>query len=202
MSRAPLQIAGQPLEAVRARLEPLLQEGDLIFLDTDRYLFKRVAEATGGWTSHVGTVFREAGGWVVYESTFPLSRRTPLAAYLRRTTGARLAVMRLEGGLDGAQRERLRAAAARRLGRLYHWGFDLDSRRQFCSKYVHEVFREALGVTLGRVETFDGLMRRNPRRARRFWRLWYLGRIPLGRRTLSPQSLLEDPRLEAVLESR
>jgi hypothetical protein len=84
------------------------------------------------------------------------------------------------------------------MGRWYHLGFNYDSRRMFCSKFVHEVFREALGVEIGTVQTFGELLECKPDQALGFWKLWFFGRIPWTRRTVTPASQLASPLLQAV----
>jgi hypothetical protein len=74
-------------------------------------------------------------------------------------------------------------------------GFNLASRRQFCSRFVREVIQEATGIAPGNVETFESLLKRNPQHGLSFWRLWFFGRIPWQRETVTPASLLESPHL-------
>jgi len=109
-------------------------------------------------------------------------------------------VARLQDPLDSRQRNRIAAAARRRSGVLYDTGFDLHSRRQFCSRYVREVLMEATGTAVGDVESFFSLLARNPDADLRFWRLWYFGRIPWSRQTVTPASLLASPRLRTVFD--
>ncbi|MDB5815614.1 MAG: hypothetical protein JWN23_2731 [Rhodocyclales bacterium] len=88
-----------------------------------------------------------------------------------------------------------------RLGILYHPGFKLRSKRQFCSKFVHEVYAEALAEELGSIETFDELLRKNPAVPTGFWRLWFFGRIPWSRETITPTSLYRSPRMRTIADS-
>lgn len=87
------------------------------------------------------------------------------------------------------------------MGRLYGLGFDFDSRWMYCSKFVHRIYREALGLDLGRIQTFRELLDENPGANLNFWRFWYFGRIPWERRTLTPESLYQDEQLFTAFES-
>jgi len=98
------------------------------------------------------------------------------------------------------ERQRLVAAADRRLGRFYDTGFNLRSRRQFCSRYVREVLREATGTEVGEVETFQQLLARRPGTRLGFWKLWYFGSIPWQRETVTPASVLASPALRVVFD--
>lgn len=177
--------------------------GDLVFTRIDVLPFREVAAATGTWTNHVGIVVGRDGGMpVVAESTFPWSRQTPLPAFIARSEAGRVAVLRLPGGWDAAAEGRLRAAAQRRLGVLYDTGFNLDSPRQFCSRFVQEVVLEARGQPLGQVQTLAELFALHPQARLGFWRAWYLGQIPWQRRTVTPASLLQDPTLQTVFDGQ
>ncbi len=180
-------------------LLPEVRVGDLVFIRVSARPFLEVARATVSWTNHVGIVIDVDGTEPrVAESTFPFARITPLSRFLRRSERGRHQLARLVAPLDDAQRERLRAAALRRLGTLYDTGFNLHSRRQFCSRFVREVIAEATAIEVGDVETFATLVARNPGARLGFWRCWYFGRIPWQRRTVSPASLLRSGHLRVI----
>jgi len=88
-----------------------------------------------------------------------------------------------------------------RLNQYYHLGFDFDSKRQFCSKFVYLTFKEALGVELGKIQTLKELLEENPQASVNFWRCWYLGFIPWERKTITPASQLHDPQLNTVFST-
>lgn len=181
---------------------PVLRDGDLIFVAAPHRLFRGVARATGSPASHVGIAFHSAkAGWLVAESGIPVCRYRRLSRFIGRSEGGWFAVRRLRRPLSPAEVAALRGACDARMGIAYHTGFRYDSPRMFCSKFVHEVYREALGIEVGEVETFGELLARNPDESLGFWRLWFFGRIPWQRRTLTPASQLRSPVLQAVFES-
>ena len=83
---------------------------------------------------------------------------------------------------------------------FYDTGFDAHSHRQFCSRYVREVLLQAVGVEVGRVETFQALLASAPQADVGFWRVWYFGSIPWQRETVTPASVLRTPGLAAVFD--
>lgn len=197
-----LLLKGGTLEQAMRRLNAVLQPGDLIFVERRGWLHRQVAKATDSWTSQVGLVLRdEDGRWVVYEAGVPLVRRVALERFIRRTRGNRFAVRRLIPQPRGEQLERLAGAAERCVGRFNTLGFDYDSRQLFGPKLIHDVYREALGRELGQITTLGDLRHQLSPSTLRFWRFWYLGAIPWQRRTITPDSLFNDPGLETVLES-
>jgi hypothetical protein len=175
--------------------------GDLVFIRIRIPPFTAIASATGTWTNHVGIVvdFNDRGP-VIAESRIPLSRFTPLSMYLRRSEAGRVAILRLPRRLTPDESKRVRAAAHSRLRRLYDTGFNVDSRRQFCSKFVREVLEDACGKSLGAISTFGELLTRHPESNLRLWKLWYFGRIPWSRRTITPGSLYFDPALQIAFD--
>jgi ribosomal protein S18 len=194
----------EPSESLRlAELAPRLEIGDLVFIRIPALPFRLVAKATLSWTNHVGVVVEVVNGQpMIGESTVPFSRVSPLSRFVARSERGRVAVSRLPTPLTEAQRRKLADAVKARSGVLYDSGFDIASRRQFCSRYVREVVGEATGVELGEVESFATLLHRNPTTDLTFWRIWYFGVIPWQRRTVTPASLLEDPRLVPVFDGR
>lgn len=194
--------ATEPAATTVRALAPSLNVGDVVFIRVAARPFREVAAATGSWTNHVGIVTDVSGEEpLIAESTFPLSRTTKLSKFVARSEAGRVAVARLKVPLTSEQQQHIVAAAERRRGVFYDTGFDLHSRRQFCSRYVREVVAEATGIRLGEVETFATLLSRQPRTELGFWRLWYFGQIPWQRETVTPASLLHSAELVPVFDS-
>ena len=142
------------------RLHPGLAVGDVIFTSVSAKPFREVAAATDSWTNHVGIVLAIDGkAPLIGESTFPFSRTTSLSKFIARSQNGRYAVARLKTDLSPDEQQRVVTAAKRRAGIFYDAGFDLHSRRQFCSRYVREVLAEATGVNVGEVQTFADLLK-------------------------------------------
>jgi len=180
---------------------PTLKVGDLVFIRIAFKPFLEVAAATNTWTNHVGVVVDISGEEPrIGESAFPLSRITTLSRFVRRSENGRFAVMRLKDDLTTQQQGGVLAAATRRSGILYDTGFDLHSRREFCSRYAREVLAEATGHSVGEVETFAHLLATRPDANQTFWKVWYFGRIPWERQTVTPASLLRSPEVRTVFD--
>jgi hypothetical protein len=194
--------AAAPPDALEiARLASTTTVGDVVFIRVPSPLFRRIAEATGSWTNHVGIVVDVRDGEpIVAESRVPFSSETTLARFVARSERGRVAVLRLDRALDADEVRRLQASARAREGVLYDTGFDLHSRRQFCSRFVREVMLEATGVALGDVETFATLLARSPDADLVFWRRWYFGHVPWARETVTPGSVLSSAHLRTVFD--
>ncbi len=175
--------------------------GDVIFSRIRARPFREVALATGSWTNHVGVVVEKRGPqtWIA-ESKFPWSRTTDLQRFVARSECGRVAIGRLRAPLAPAQQNRLREAVRQRSGVWYDTGFNLHSRRQFCSRFVREVLGQAAGIEVGEVQNFAQLFAHQPQASLAFWQLWYFGRIPWERETVTPASLLRSPALQVIFD--
>lgn len=200
----PVWAGQQTAPATPAKLDELarqLQVGDVVFIRIPRQPFTQVSDATASWTNHVGIVSEVTGKEpVIAESRVPLSGETSWSKFVQRSDNGRVAVARLATPLDAQQQLRLRKSVAARGGILYDSGFNMDSKKQFCSRYVREVVDEAAGVKLGEVEDFATLLKRNPEADQTFWKVWYFGNIPWQRKTVTPASLLNDKQLHVVFD--
>ena len=184
------------------RALPSLREGDVIFIGVKHALYRRIAETSRSWESHVGILLRNASGaWVVAQSTIPVSTVTPLECFVRRSENGRFLVRRLRAGLSRDEVQRLHAATERRMGKLYDTGFQYDSPRQFCSKFVYDSYIEATGRPVGKLETFREMFAENPVAPVGFWRAWFFGRIPWDRRCVTTVSQLRAPNMVTVFDS-
>jgi hypothetical protein len=194
----------QTTSATQAKLGELakqLEVGDVVFIRIPRAPFTKVADATSSWTNHVGIVSDISGKEpVISESRVPLSGETSWTKFVQRSGKGRVAVARLAVPLDAQQQRKLQKAVAAKRGILYDTGFDMNSKKQFCSRYVREVLDEATGVKLGEVEDFATLLKRNPQADQTFWKVWYFGNIPWQRKTVTPASLLQDGRMRVVFD--
>lgn len=179
-----------------------MQTGDLLFTRMPDYVFRKVAAATQTWTSHVGIVYGrdESGQWLVAESKIPRSVLTPLSRFLGRSEKGRYSWHRVRGGLTEEQKRALQRAVQQRLGIWYHLGFHYESKRQFCSKFVREIFLEATGLEIGTMESFAELRERQPDFPLLFWMIWFWGRIPWDRKTVSPASQYRSDKLETLAD--
>ncbi len=183
--------AAEPLARVNVQqLAKRLRVGDIVFIRVDILPFRKIAHDTGSWTNHVGIVTDISGAEpIIAESTFPVSRFTPFSKFVKRSQAGRVAVSRLNTPLTQTQQGALKLAALKRLGIFYDTGFNLHSHRQFCSRYVREVIAESTGMQIGDTENFTALFAKNPNADLVFWRIWYFGRIPWKRETVTPASL-------------
>ena len=192
----------KPAPGLPSELTDRLQDGDVIFIRVSNFIFRHVAETTDSWESHVGILLADTNGnWQVAESSFPHSKITPLAKFIARSEHGRFYITRSRQPLSSAEKLALRRAAGERMGIRYDLGFNYDSRRQYCSKFVHDVYQEATGVPIGSLTTFRQLLAVNPQAPMLFWRVWFCGFIPWDRRCVTTTSELKAQNFSLVYDS-
>ena len=176
-----------------------LEVGDIVFIEVPFLVFQEISKASLCWSNHVGVVVGHNGeDYILAESTIPLSRNTTLKSFIRRSRRGRYEVKRFCDGLTDNQKLTLVGGVFEKLNIPYHTGFKLHSKRQFCSKFVYELYRDRLSIELGKIEKFSDLLNTNPEASLGVWHLWFFGRIPWQRETVTPASLYFCPKLNSV----
>ncbi|MCM8541917.1 MAG: hypothetical protein NE328_16730 [Lentisphaeraceae bacterium] len=184
------------------QINSIVKPGDIVFISIPNFLFRRVAATTCSWTSHVGVIHSQKDGqWIVAEGAVPLSKKCSLEKFLQRSENSAISIRRLKEDLSSDEILRIQKAADSRMNKLYHLGFNFNSKRQYCSKFVYEVFNEALNQEIGQLESFRELLNKNPKLSKTFWKIWFFGFIPWKRQTVTPASQYESQALETVFEN-
>ncbi|MBS1983026.1 MAG: hypothetical protein JST16_02540 [Bdellovibrionales bacterium] len=189
------------------KFKAMVQEGDIVLLDVGGGVWDHVEKVSGGWASHVSVVAKdEAGEWVVFESTTPRSRVGNFCGQIAHGLNSHLAIRRLNRTLQPNELARLHRAMESRMNIDYDSTFNLDDpQTEFCSKFVHEVFHEALGVDVGRAQSFGELLDSVSPSDRvgeeLFWNYYFKGALPREQRTLTPHSIFIDKQLTTIYDS-
>lgn len=180
-----------------------LEVGDVVFIHVPIFLFQKISDTTESWANHVGIVVENSGEEpIIAESRVPFSGLTTWSRFIARSDAGRVAVKRLNAPLVPQQKQVVLQAAKKRSWILYDTGFNLHSKRQFCSRFVYEVLIEASGISVGKVENFEVLLQKNPKTDLKFWKLWYFGKIPWERKTITPASLFQSNAMHTVFDGK
>ena len=180
---------------------PELQDGDIIFHTSTSSQSQALRLATGSPYTHMGIVFVEGDGPVVLEAVGPV-KRTPLAEWVKRGEGGRFVVKRLSDAQARLTPEaivRLKTAGDRYAGYAYDSQFEWSDERIYCSELVWKMYKEALGIEIGELETFRDFDLSDPAVARKLEERFGV-RIPLDEKVISPASMFESDRLITVHE--
>lgn len=127
-----------------------LQDGDLVFQDSQSSQCEAVKLATKSPFSHVGLVFFRNQTPYVLEAIQPVVA-TPLDQWIRRGSGESFVVKRLKDAdtiLTPQAVEKLRKAAFRYFGKTYDWLFHWSDDQIYCSELVWKAYERGLGIRL------------------------------------------------------
>jgi hypothetical protein len=124
-----------------------------------------------------------------------------LDKFIARSEHGRFYITRYRGGLTPEEKADLREAATARMGIRYDLGFNYHSTQLYCSKFVHDVYQQATGCQVGKLQTFRQLLAANPRAPLAFWRVWFFGFIPWQRECITTTSELKSPDFMPVFDS-
>lgn len=177
-----------------------LKVGDVIFIEASNYIFQRVSIAQGGWQNHVGIVVEEKGELVVAESTIPWVRTTSICKFNYKSKDLKFSVKRVYRELLMSEEKGLYLLAKDLKKTLYDLGFDFASNRMYCSKFVRHLVKEIMGIELGTKQKLAELYKNQEDSEVAFWTVWYGGKIPWERVTVTPKSLYDDSQLDLVSE--
>lgn len=162
------------------------------------YLVKyQLHQIAGVITSGSLSVITVKTSWL-QKAGFPFQPSPRYLVLLNVPSNQRYAIKRLDAGLTEQQKQRIVEQVPSRLRKLYHTGFKYESSRQFCSKFVFDIYKEALCIPVGEIETFGELLNSNPNAKLTFWKFWFLGSIPWERKTVTPASLWHHPGLVLI----
>ena len=127
------------------------RDGDIIFQTSRSAQSVAIQRATRSPYSHVGVIFMRDGKPFVFEAIATV-RYTPLASWIARGEGGRYIVKRTKVELNSAQIAKLRSSAKSFEGKPYDSYFEWSNQRIYCSELVWKLYRQALGLELGRLQ--------------------------------------------------
>lgn len=176
-----------------------LEVGDIVFTHIPFPPFCNISEATETFANHVGVVTGFDGDKIIVsESRVPFSTTTTLDAFIKRSKNFKFEVYRVKRSLTEAEKAIVTKSASEKQNILYNTTYDINRRGSFCSKFVRDVLFEATGEEIGKIEDLQQILNANPKASLTFWKIWFFGRIPWARRTVTPKSLIVDEKLEKV----
>lgn len=172
------------------------RDGDVIFQTSRSAQSVAIQRATRSPYSHVGIIFMRHGNPFVFEAIATV-RYTPLASWIARGDGGRYILKRTRVELNSAQVAILRSSAKSFEGKPYDLYFEWSNERIYCSELVWKLYRQALGLELGRLQKLrefdldDPLVKAKMRER-------YGAHVPLDEPVISPAALFAAPQLKAV----
>lgn len=145
-----------------SELNRIFKDGDLIFHESKTSQAAAIKEATGSQFTHVGIVYKSGTKWYVAEAVQPVKKTTLLTDFIKRGRNEDFVVRRLKNGMSKTQMAAVQKAISKYLGMNYDIYFEWSDKAIYCSEFTFKVFKAALGIEVGEVETWGELNTSGP----------------------------------------
>ncbi|MGD2154371.1 MAG: YiiX family permuted papain-like enzyme [Gemmatimonadales bacterium] len=136
-----------------AEYEP--RNGDIVFQTSRSAQSSAIQKVTGSKYSHMGIVYVTDGEPYVYEAVEPV-RLTPLSEWVARGVGGQFVARRLADAdvfLSDRALQRMLEVGRQFEGKHYDLYFEWSDERVYCSELVWKIYKRALDLEIGRLQT-------------------------------------------------
>lgn len=181
------------------QLSAILQSGDIIFQTSNSRQSKAIQLATHSPYSHVGIIYQKEGSFWVYEAIEPV-QLTPLKTWIKRGQKEQYVVKRLRNAdqiLDEQALHSMKTIGKQYMGKHYDFYFEWSDDRIYCSELVWKIYKKAIGVELGQLQTLESFDLTDDEVQRKLQER-YKGAIPLDEKVISPAAIFESELLITV----
>ncbi|MGB0991899.1 MAG: YiiX/YebB-like N1pC/P60 family cysteine hydrolase [Akkermansiaceae bacterium] len=176
-----------------------IQEGDIVFQESDGGQGKAIKAATNSRWTHVGIVYFKDGKPMVLEAVQPV-QVVPLKTFIARSPKSFYA-MRVKNLADKTTRSKLARArlyAEQQVGKNYDFRFQWSDSRIYCSELVWKIYNTA-GVKLCEPRKFSSYNLKHPTVQRIIkQRYGSMQNLPLNELAVAPSDLAQSALLEEV----
>ena len=187
----------------------MLEEGDIVFQQSQSPQSVAIREATGSSWTHVGVVVTERGATRIVEAGNNGVALTSVAAFVNASRDNRMVVMRLKSAEEHFTpegRETFRSALKRDYGKRYDRLFEWSDVRIYCSQLVWRAYEASFNLSIGEVQRVEDLNFNRPAVQALINERYGLSRAELTRSSLlqekiiTPLAIKESNLLETVFD--
>ncbi len=185
-----------------AAFSSLLKSGDIIFQTSRSTQSKAVQLATRSEYSHMGIVYIKNDEVFVYEAVQPV-KLTPLMQWIKRGEKQKFVVKRLKNAdkvLTSANLAKMQQVGEKYLGKDYDLFFEWSDKRIYCSELVWKIYKEALDIEVGKVQTLKDFDLSNVVVKAKL-KERYGDSIPLEEPVISPEIMFDSDKLKTVFKN-
>jgi uncharacterized protein YycO len=140
------------------------QNGDIIFHTSQSSQSLAIQKATKSQYSHMGIIFLKNGTPFVFEAVGPV-KFTPLRDWVTRGEGRHYVVKRLANAQEifaKATVNRMAEVGELFKGKSYDLYFEWSDDRMYCSELVWKIYKRALNIEIGKLQTMAELNLSDP----------------------------------------
>ncbi len=177
------------------------RNGDIIFQTSTSAQSLAIRKATKSRYSHMGIVYVSEGKAGVFEAVEPV-RLTPLAEWIARGQDGHFVVKRLRNAdeiLTPSALKGMLAIGRTFEGKHYDLYFEWSDERIYCSELVWKIYRRALDIEIGELETLGDFDLSDPVVQAKVQERWD-GPPPPDETVISPAAIFASRQLVKVCE--
>ena len=177
----------------------LIQNGDIIFQESQSSLSEMIQFATKSRYSHVGIIYEQNGKQLVYEAVQPV-KITPLAQWINRGKDKHYIVKRLKNAADiltPTVLQKMKKIGEKHIGKDYDGFFEWSDKKMYCSELVWKIYQEGAGVAIGQPQPIRAFDLNHPT-IKNLIQKRYKGVIPEEEKIISPAAMFDSPLLQNV----
>ena len=186
-------------QVVKTKEFAAFQSGDIIFQTSKSSQSKAIQLATGSVYSHMGIVYKKSDGYYVYEAVQPV-KLTPLKQWIDRGKDKHFVLKRLKNAtelLTSKALKKMKEVGDRYKGKNYDLLFEWSDDKMYCSELVWKIYKEALGIEIGNLETLSSFDLSH-KLVKQKMKERYGTKIPLNEKVISPVAMFESKYLVPV----
>ena len=186
---------------VNDNFENKLKSGDIIFQTSKSQQSKAIQLATHSKYSHVGIIYVEGDNILVYEAVQPV-KLTPLHEWIKRGEKNHFVVKRLRESdkyLTSDNLLKMKTFGEKYLGKDYDIYFEWSNDRIYCSELVWKIYKEAIGIEIGKLQTLKEFDLENEI-VKEIMIKRYGESIPLDEKVISPAEMFQSSKLKTIVE--
>lgn len=176
--------------------------GDIIFQTSESNQSKAIQIATKSRYSHMGIIYLQDNEYYVFEAVQPV-KLTLLTDWIKRGENEHYVVKRLKNSKEVLTSEKLsdmKVIGNRFLGKNYDLYFEWSDERIYCSELVWKIYKEALGIEVGELETLQDFDLTNDAVTEKL-RERYGNNIPKNELVISPASMFKSEKLQTIYQN-
>lgn len=184
------------------KLSHILENGDIIFQTSKSSQSKAIQLATNSKYSHMGIIYRLGDKLFVYEAIQPV-KLTPLKTWIARGENQKYVVKRLRTAktvLNPNTLIKMKSIGDKFLGKDYDIYFEWSNDKIYCSELVWKIYKEALNIEIGHLETLKDFNLNNPIVKQKLNER-YGDNLPLDEMVISPKAMYDSDKLKTVLKN-
>ncbi|MDI7163639.1 YiiX family permuted papain-like enzyme [Leptospira santarosai] len=177
-----------------------LEEGDLIFHESNSQQARAIRLATGSRYTHVGIVFKYNDELKVLEAVEPV-KITSFSSFVKRGRKGHYVIKRLrdrEGVLTKDKIEQMKKYGNSLLGKHYDIYFGWNDELIYCTELVWKLYDRYTGVKLGELKTLKDFDLSSPA-VQSLMKKRYGNRVPDSEPVISPVDMFHSSELITVV---